>query len=143
MCRENCYSVKYYPNGNTDLLLEVASGLYDTYKYPRMEFNKLEYLQKVVLSASEDAAWYCFLGDKVIGAITVSDEMYDVHFNGTGRHVTNCVILPGVASTTALRMLLRELERGIIGGKAESWYSITHRRDFYTLTTKYRRVKRE
>ena len=140
MCRENCYSVKYYPNGNTDLLLEVASGLYDTYEYPRKEFNKLEYLDRVLLAASDDAAWYCFLGEKVIGGITVSDEVYDVHFNGTGQHITNCVILPGVDSKRALRMLLRELGKGV-GGKGGSWYSVTHRRDFYTLTTKYRRVK--
>lgn len=136
------YSAKYYPNGNTDLLLEVAGGLYDTYWYPRVEFNKLEYLQKVVLSASEDAAWYCFLGDKVIGAITVSDEMYDVHFNGTGRHVTNCVILPGVDSRKALTMLIKAL-KGRGRGEGLSWYSLTHRRDFYTLTTKYRRITSE
>ncbi|ANT45391.1 hypothetical protein BI050_gp34 [Pectobacterium phage PP90] len=133
------YSVRYYPNGNTELLLEVASGLYDTYEYPRKEFNKLEYLQKVLLAASEDAAWYCFLGDKVIGAITVSDEMYDVHFNGTGRHVTNCVILPGVDSRKALKLLLGVL-RGNLKEGVCSWYSTTHRKDFNTLITRYTKI---
>jgi len=133
------YSVRFYPNGDFNLLMEVTSQLYDTYEFPRLEFSKPEYLQKVAIASAEESTYFCFKDGRCIGGITVSDEMYDVHFNGTGRHITNCVILPGVDSRKALSMCISALREG---GKGEgsSWYSTTHRRDFYTLVTRYRRI---
>lgn len=133
------YNVRYYPDGNIELLAELAAGLYDTYEYPRLEFDKRTYLERVLVASSEDGMYACFVDDKPVAAVTVSPMLYDVHFNGTGRHVTNTVVLPGVDSRKVLVLLLRGLERGL-GEEGGTWYSTTHRRDFYTLTTRYRRV---
>ncbi len=136
------YNVKYFPNGDPELLLEVAAGLYETYEYPRLEFDKRTYLERMFLLTS-DAMYMCFDGDTPIGGITVSDEMYDSHFNGTGRHITSFVVLPRKDSRKVVATLLREFRMSLYRGGESSWYSTTHRRDLYTLTTRYWRVKNE
>lgn len=134
------YSVKFFPDGNLDLLLTVAAGMYDTHPYPKLEFDKRTYLERVMLASSEDGIYICFDGDDPIGAITVSDEMYDVHFGGTGRHVTNFVVLPRQDSVVVVRKLLREFRISLVREGESTWYSTTHRRDFYTLVTRYWRI---
>lgn len=133
-------SVKYFPDGNTRLLLSLASGLYDTYEYPRLEFSKETYLEMVLLASRDDGMYVCMSGDGPLGAITVSDLMYDVHFGGVGRHVTNFVVLPHQDSLSVVRKLLREFRVSLVREGECTWYSTTHRRDFYTLTTRYWRL---
>ena len=134
------YSVRYFPNGNPELLLEVAAGLYETYEYPRLEFDKRTYLERVYKNSFEDAMYMCFDGDTPIGGITVSPEVYDVHFNGTGKHITNFVVLPRADSRRVVALLLKEFRVALYREGESSWYSTTHRRDFYTLSTRYWRL---
>lgn len=134
------FSVRYYPDVDEALLAEMAGRLYDTYSYPRIEFNKREYLERVLLEGSSGSMFMCFEGSTPVGGITVSDSMYDMHFNGTGKHVLNFVVLPHKDSAKIVRLLLNELRTTLIRGGKDTWYSTTHRRDFYTLTTKYWRI---
>lgn len=134
------YSVRFFPEGNTELLLAVAEGMYDTHPYPRLEFDKRTYLERVMLASSEDGIYICFAGETPVGAITVSDTMYDVHFGGVGRHVTNFVVLPRSDSQVVVRKLLREFRTSLVREGEGTWYSTTHRRDFYTLVTRYWRL---
>lgn len=134
------YSAKFFPDGNVDLLLAVASGMYDTHEYPRLEFDKRTYLERVVLASSEEGIYVCFDGDVPVGAITVSDTMYDVHFGGVGRHIMNFVVLPRPDSRVVVRKLLREFRISLVREGECTWYSTTHRRDFYTLVTRYWRI---
>lgn len=134
------FNVRFFPSVEPELLLEVAAGLYDTYEYPRLEFNKREYLERVLLQASEGTLFMCFEGDRPIGGITVSDLMYDLHFNGTGKHITNFVVLPRADSRRVVALLLREFRLSLYREGECTWYSTTHRRDLYTLTTRYWRL---
>lgn len=134
------YSVKYFPDGNVDYLLEIASGLYDQHPYPKREFHKTTYLEHVLRASHEDGMYVCLYDDVPIGAITVSDLMYDVHFGGPGRHITNFVVLPVSGSTRIVKRLLKEFRLSLYRGGECTWYSTTHRRDFYTLTTRYWRL---
>lgn len=134
------FNVRYYPDVDEVLLAEMAGRLYDTYSYPRIEFNKREYLERVLLEGSSGSMFMCFEGSTPVGGITVSDSMYDMHFNGTGKHVLNFVVLPHKDSAKIVRLLLNELRTTLIRGGKDTWYSTTHRRDFYTLTTKYWRI---
>lgn len=134
------FNVRYYPDVDEALLAEMAGRLYDTYSYPRIEFNKREYLERVLLEGSSGSMFMCFEGDTPVGGITVSDSMYDMHFNGTGKHVLNFVVLPHKNPAKIVRLLLNELRTTLIRGGKDTWYSTTHRRDFYTLTTKYWRI---
>lgn len=133
------YSVKSYPKGNQELLLQVAGTLYKEYEYPKREFKLDEYLQLVLRATTEDIMFFCFEGDKVVGALTASPGVYDLHFNGTGRHVTNFVVNTCSNSRKAIRLLLDRFSILLIR-EGSKWYSTTHRRDYYTLSTKYRRV---
>lgn len=134
------YSVKFFPDGNLDLFLTIAAGMYDTHPYPKLEFDKRTYLERVMLASSEDGVYICFDRDNPVGGITVSDAMYDVHFGGVGRHVTNFVVIPHQDSLSAVRKLLREFRISLVREGECTWYSTTHRRDFYTLTTRYWRL---
>lgn len=134
------YSVKYFPNVEPELLLEVAAGLFDTYKYPQLEFNKREYLERVLLLATEGSVFVCFENDHPIGGITVSDSMYDMHFNGVGKHITNFVVLPRPDARRVVVKLLKEFRTSLVREGECTWYSTTHRRDFYTLSTRYWRL---
>lgn len=135
------YSVRYFPSTNPELVLKVASGLYDTYEYPRLEFTKREYLERVLLQATDESLFACFDGDEPIGVITVSDLVYDLHFRGTGKHVTNFVVLPRPDSRRVVGKLLHEFRISLVREGECAWYSTTHRRDLYTLTTRYWRLK--
>ena len=114
--------------------------MYDTHPYPKLEFDKRTYLERVILASSEDGVYICFDGDNPVGGITVSDAMYDVHFGGVGRHITNFVVLPQQDSLSVVRKLLREFRISLVREGECTWYSTTHRRDFYTLTTRYWRL---
>lgn len=134
------YSVKFFPDGNLDLFLTIAAGMYDTHPYPKLEFDKRTYLERVILASSEDGVYICFDEDNPVGGITVSDVMYDVHFGGVGRHITNFVVLPQQDPLSVVRKLLREFRISLVREGECTWYSTTHRRDFYTLTTRYWRL---
>lgn len=134
------YSVRFFPKGNVEYLLDIASGMYDTHPYPRLEFDKRTYLERVVLNSSEYGIYVCFNDDIPVGAITVSDVMYDVHFGGVGRHVADFVVLPSQDSIAVVRKLLREFRMSLVREGECTWYSTTHRRDFYTLCTRYWRI---
>lgn len=134
------YSVKYFPDGNVDYLLEIASGLYEQHPYPKLEFDKATYLGLVQVASYEDAIYVCLQDDVPIGAITVSDLMYDVHFGGPGRHITNFVVLPRTDSAGVVKKLLKEFRLSLYREGESTWYSTTHRRDFYTLVTRYWRL---
>lgn len=134
------YSLRYFPEGNFDLLMQITSILYDTYQYPKLEFDKPRYLQRIAMSHAESPMIMCFDEDNVaIGGVTLSEEMFDDHFSGVGRHITTCVLVPWCDSKKALRLLIRSVQE-LVAAEGGTWYTYTNRRDMYTLSTRYRRI---
>lgn len=130
-------NVKFYPNGDRDLLLTMVSQHWDLCEYSQKEFSKLEYLRVFDTELSKLPMYVAFQDDKPCGFVTLSEPTVDVHMNGFGVHVMATLSL----RQNTVRYLFRAVRDGLGGlGVKVLWFSVPKRSNQNTVTIRYRRV---
>lgn len=130
-------SVRFYPRGDRDLLLTLASQHWDLCEYSQAEFSKLEYLRVFDTELSLLPMYVAFHEDKPCGIVILSEPTVDIHMSGLGVHIMGTLSL----RQNTVRYLFRAVRDGLGGlGVKVLWFSVPKRSNQNTVTIKYRRL---